>query len=407
MKLGTDCSGIGAPEEALNRLGINYDPVFACEIDKHARASYKAIHKAPQTFYEDLTKRKHEEVERLDLYVAGFPCQAFSIAGKRKGFEDIRGSVFFHVAEFIRVNRPKVFVLENVRGLISHDSGRTFQTIIEVLSGNGTCNGQISIPFYDDGLDYHINWQILNTKEHGVAQNRERVFIVGFEQPRSFSFPKPEPLKTKLKDILEEDVAKKYFLSEKKINYLLRTKETTFAVNSEILTKKTPELSRTIQANYFKSNRDNQYIKVKSATKQGFELAQEGDAVNYKFHTSETRRGRVGKQCAQALEAENMQGVILGYTRDEKGKVINRHEQRHANTLHSATGGGGNTDQFVKNQNTIRRLTPRECWRLQDFSEESFNKAQAVQSDTQLYKQAGNSMTVRVFYKLLKQIYEA
>ena len=102
-----------------------------------------------------------------------------------------------------------------------------------------------------------------------------------------------------------------------------------------------------------------------------------------------------------------MQGVILGYTRDEKGKVINRHEQRHANTLHSATGGGGNTDQFVKNQNTIRRLTPRECWRLQDFSEESFNKAQAVQSDTQLYKQAGNSMTVRVFYKLLKQIYEA
>ncbi len=403
MKLGTDCSGIGAPEEALNRLGINYDPVFACEIDKHARASYKAIHKAPKKFYEDLTKRKHKEVERLDLYVAGFPCQAFSIAGKRKGFDDIRGSVFFHVAEFIRVNRPKVFVLENVRGLISHDSGRTFQTIIEVLSGNGTCNGQISIPFYDDGLEYHISWQILNTKEHGVPQNRERVFIVGFEQPRSFSFPTPEPLKTKLKDILENDVAEKYFLSDKMIKYISKDRKG----NENLVTNRSIANTITCEVKKMQRSVQDNYIQIKSATKQGFELAQEGDAVNYKFHTSETRRGRVGKQCAQALEAENMQGVILGYTRDEKGKVINRHEQRHANTLHSATGGGGNTDQFVKNKNTIRRLTPRECWRLQDFSEESFDKAQAVQSDTQLYKQAGNSMTVRVFYKLLKQIYEA
>tara|TARA_R110000751_G_scaffold49596_6_gene110355 strand:+ start:631 stop:1743 length:1113 start_codon:yes stop_codon:yes gene_type:complete len=370
MKLGTDCSGIGAPEEALNRLGINYDPVFACEIDKHARASYKAIHKAPQTFYEDLTKRKHEEVERLDLYVAGFPCQAFSIAGKRKGFEDIRGSVFFHVAEFIRVNRPKVFVLENVRGLISHDSGRTFQTIIEVLSGNGTCNGQISIPFYDDGLDYHISWQILNTKEHGVPQNRERVFIVGFEQQRSFSFPKPEPLKTKLKDIIENDVAEKYFLSEETLKQIVKWKSFQNPLIDNLYGQDCEKYINCLTARGDgELHSGMKLIKVKSATKQGFELAQEGDAVNYKFHTIETRRGRVGKQCAQALEAENMQGVI--------------------------------------NQNTIRRLTPRECWRLQDFSEESFDKAQAVQSDTQLYKQAGNSMTVRVFYKLLKQIYEA
>ena len=172
MKLGTDFSGIGSPEMALKYLGIKHKSVFACEIDKYARKSFEQLHKA-NIFYEDITKRNHKEIEQLDLYVAGFPCQAFSMAGKRKGFDEARGTLFFNVAEFIKINQPKVFVLENVRGLLSHDKGRTFQTIVDILSnGGGTQNGQISLDMFDDGLGYHIYWQVLNTKHYGIPQYR-------------------------------------------------------------------------------------------------------------------------------------------------------------------------------------------------------------------------------------------
>jgi DNA (cytosine-5)-methyltransferase 1 len=158
LKVGTDFSGIGAPEMALKYLGINHESVFACEIDKYARQSFEQLHN-PTTFYNDISKRNHKEVKQLDLYVAGFPCQAFSIAGNRKGFDEARGTLFFDVAEFIQINKPKVFVLENVKGLLSHDKGRTFQTIVDILTnGGGTQNGQISLDVFDDGLGYHIYW---------------------------------------------------------------------------------------------------------------------------------------------------------------------------------------------------------------------------------------------------------
>jgi len=225
MKIGTDFSGIGAPEMALKYLGIDFESVFACEIDKYARKSFEQLH-APKTFYNDITTRNHLEIEQLDLYVAGFPCQSFSMAGKRKGFEETRGTLFFNVAEFIKENKPKCFVLENVKGLLSHDKGRTFQTIVDVLSnGGGTQNGQISLDVMDDGLGYHIYWKVLNTKNFGIPQNRERIFIVGFKDFREFTFPKEIPLELKLKDILEDEVNEKYYLSEKMIESFSNHKE--------------------------------------------------------------------------------------------------------------------------------------------------------------------------------------
>ena len=214
LKVGTDFSGIGAPEMALNNLAIDYEQVFSCEIDKYARQSYLAMHQAPGKFYNDITKRNHEEVEQLDLYIAGFPCQAFSIAGQRKGFDDVRGTLFFDVAEFIRINQPKMFILENVKGLLSHDNGRTYQTITDILTnGGGTLNSQISLDVFDDGLGYHCYAQVLNTKHYGIPQNRERIFIVGFKEFRDFNFPKKEPLKMKLKDMLQDNPESKYNLS--------------------------------------------------------------------------------------------------------------------------------------------------------------------------------------------------
>ena len=375
LKIGTDFSGIGAPEQAIKNLGYDFEMVFACEIDKHAARSYQEIHpEPPEIFYVDITKRDHAEVEPLDLYVAGFPCQSFSMAGKRKGWAtdengqptDKRGTLFFDVAKFIQVNQPKVFILENVKGLLSHERGKTYQTITDILTnGGGTLNGQMSLDVFDDGLGYHVYAQVLNSKHHGVAQNRERIFIVGFKDFRPFSFPKKEPLKKKLKDILETEVNEKYYLSENTVQKLFKNN-----------IKPDKDICETaIDAHYYKGFgiRGNKgrctvkVLKVKSATKDGYEIAQEGDSINFKNPNSKTRRGRVGKQISQTIEANNEVGVF--------------------------------TDK-------IRRLTPLECWRLQDFPDEAFYKAQAVTSDSQLYRQAGNSITVRVIQKLIKKIYE-
>ncbi len=158
IKVGTDFSGIGSPESALKRLDIPHDSIFACDIDKYARKSYNAIHPNADIIYDDITTRDFDEVPQLDLYAAGFPCQTFFIAGKKEGFDDVRGTLFFNVAEFIEHNQPECFILENVKGLLSHDKGRTFQTIIDLLSNaGGTVNGQLSLNTYDDGLIQLLN----------------------------------------------------------------------------------------------------------------------------------------------------------------------------------------------------------------------------------------------------------
>ena len=141
LKMGTWFTGIGAPEQAIKQLGVPHRNVMAAEWDKYATQTYLANF-TPEKMYGDVTKINPEEVDQLDLFVAGFPCQAFSLAGRRLGFEDVRGTLFFNTANFIKVNQPAMFVLENVKGLLSHDKpkgsksphGRTFSTIINLLS---------------------------------------------------------------------------------------------------------------------------------------------------------------------------------------------------------------------------------------------------------------------------------
>jgi DNA (cytosine-5)-methyltransferase 1 len=360
MKIGTDFSGIGSPEMALKLLGIEHEIEFACEIDKYARKSYEAIYGKPKRFYNDITKRDYSEVPQLDLYVAGFPCQAFSMAGKRLGFEEARGTLFFNVAEFIKENQPKMFILENVKGLLSHDNGKTFSTITSILSDNGgTINGQTQIPYFDDGLGYHIYHQVLNTKDFGIPQNRERIFIVGFKEFREFSFPAPFSLELRLKDILEDEVDDKYFLSDKMIETMIRHN---IESDKDIC-------NSALDSNYYKGfgvrgSKGRCTINVKSATSKGYEEATDGDSINYSVPNSKTRRGRVGKGVDQTLDTQCNQAI-------------------------------------VKEQ--IRRLTPLECWRLQAYPDDSFFKAQEVNSDTQLYKQAGNSISVNVMIKIIEK----
>jgi DNA (cytosine-5)-methyltransferase 1 len=372
LKVGTDFSGIGAPEMALNNLGIDYEQVFACEIDKHAKKSYLAIHGSPAKFYNDITQRNHKQVEQLDLYVAGFPCQAFSIAGQRKGFDDVRGTLFFDVAEFIRINQPKMFILENVKGLLSHDNGRTYQTITDILTnGGGTLNAQMSLDVFDDGLGYHCYAQVLNTKHYGIPQNRERIFIIGFKEFRDFSFPKKEPLKMRLKDMLQDNPKSKYIISDKWLNFILKQRKKRQSKNRFPLDVN--DVSDTITARYSKGGAEDGFIPVNDK----YFLSDKAVNYYYRNHEENQKKGN-------------------GFTfSPSDGDVI-------ASSI-TTREGSRMENNYIKSER-IRRLTPLECWRLQAFPDEAFYKANEVCSDTQLYKQAGNSISVNVIEKLLNKI---
>lgn len=373
LTVGTDFSGIGAPEQALKNLGIDFESVFACEIDKYAVQSYLAIHDEPKRFYNDITQRDHTEVEQLDLYVAGFPCQSFSIAGQRKGFDEARGTLFFDVAEFIRINQPKCFILENVKGLLSHDKGRTYQTITDILTnGGGTLNGQISIDLFDDGLGYHCIAQVLNTRDYGVPQNRERIFIVGFKDFRKFSFPIKEQLQLRLRDMLQDNPESKYIISEKWRKWIINHRKKRQSKNEFPL--KVDGISSTITARYFKGGAEDGFISVDDK----YYLSDKLIKYFKENHIKNQEKGNGFK-----FQPGDGNGVATSITTKEGARMENN---------------------FIESER-IRRLTPLECWRLQDFPDDAFFKAADVCSDTQLYKQAGNSITVAVIQKIIQKIY--
>ena len=359
LKVGSDFSGVGAFDQALKRIGINYKTIFACDMDKYARQTYIENYGEPKYYPENVYNREIPK-ESIDIYMTSPPCQAFSIAGKRKGESEKRGVLFYNSHEFILKNKPRYFIFENVKGLLSDDNGRTFQRWIDYLSKS--VNGQPVIFPHEESANYHVYYQVLNSKDYGVPQNRERIFIIGIrdDADNNFTFPPKEHLTKRLKDILEDDVDKKYFLSDAAIKSIILND------NNLQKSKVNPEVASALQTpgnacGVYKGMTAINVLKVKSATKRGFEIAKEGDSINFSQPNSETRRGRVGKKVAQTLETQCNQGII---------------------------------------QDRIRRLTPRECFRLQDFPD-SFKMPC---SDSQMYKQAGNSITVGVLEKIIKRL---
>lgn len=190
-------AGIGGIRRPFQKLGGTC--VFSSEIDKFAIKTYEA--NWGETPSGDITKIDACDIPNFDILLAGFPCQAFSIAGKRKGFSDTRGTMFFEVERILEYHKPKCFMLENVKGLLSHDKGNTFKTMKEIL---------------EKKLNYKIFYKVLNAKDFGVPQNRERIIIVGFKNKSiEFDFPEPTGIATKLGDILEKNVDDKYTISDK------------------------------------------------------------------------------------------------------------------------------------------------------------------------------------------------
>ncbi|SUN91441.1 type II DNA modification methyltransferase [Streptococcus pneumoniae] len=364
-------AGIGGFRIGMESAG--HECIGFCEIDKFARASYKAIHDTKgEIELHDITTVSDDTIRGIgsvDIICRGFPCQAFSIAGNRRGFEDTRGTLFFEIARFASILRPKYLFLENVKGLLNHENGVTFETIISTL----------------DELGYNVEWQVLNSKNFGVPQNRERVFIIGHSRKRGTR--RVFPLSGKNQSTSNQSVMKIGNINPSgngmngevyQADGLAPTLTTNKGEGQKIAIKsntikqfgvlqpnfyqcgvvyETDGIAPTIRA--YQGGNLEPKIRVKEATKQGYQEAEIGDSVNLSHPNSKTRRGRVGKQIANTLLTGESQGVVEPDFR-------------------------------------IRKLTPRECWRLQGFPDWAFDKAQEVNSNSQLYKQAGNSVTVNV-----------
>src|SRR5699024_1279251 len=319
-------SGIGGFRTGMEMNG--HECVAFCEIDKYARQSYKAIYDTEgEEDGNDITQVSNDDFRsfrgRADVITGGFPCQAFSIAGKRRGFEDTRGTLFFEIARAIKEIQPSYALLENVKGLFSHDKGRTFGTIIQAL----------------DELGYVVEWGLFNSKYWGVPQNRERVFILAtrkdiFRQPKLIELLNEQTeVNTKLIDVLEHNVDEKYFLSDEKITKLVsQLDENPKIKNGNVIqavgdrgahSYSIKDIAFTVPANAM-SDRGQHVVDglpIREATKKGYTVAEPGDSVNLQYPGSETRRGRVGQSVANTLEANSInQGVVINPL---KGKTIN------------------------------------------------------------------------------------
>lgn len=358
LRVGSDFSGVGAFNQSLMRLGVEFEEVFACDMDKYARDTFIHNYGEPKYYPTNVYDREIPS-QSLDIYMTSPPCQAFSSAGKRLGKEDKRGILFFNSHEFIQVNKPRFFIFENVRGLLSDDGGRTFQEWLNMLGGKSVNGVPVLFP-YEESVPYHLYWQVLNAKNHGVPQNRERVFLVGIrdDQDNKFQFPREEHLTKRLKDVLETYVDDKYFVTQKKIDYLKRSNDTGWGKH---FIEKPKDIAYCIDSSYYKQGRSATVIKTK---------------------------------CKRLNET-----ILKNNLPDGKPKAIDTYNKKVQDNAPTLTEPHHNTTRLWDGYK-IRRLTPRECFRLMDFPDTFTWKV----SDSQAYKQAGNSIVVNVLYKILKQL---
>lgn len=303
-------SGIGAFEKALDNLGIKYNLLAYCEIDKHASKSYSLIHGIPESKnLKDVTKIDILDIEdRVDLITYGFPCQDISNAGKQKGFIDENGNytrsgLFFEALRIIDDYKPKFAIAENVKALTSKKFSEEFKIVLESL----------------EEIGYNNYWQVLNAKDYGIPQNRERVFIVSIRKDidKGFKFPLPIPLDLKLKDLLDESVDESFYLSEKmQEKIIFQTKKTKTGIIELANLHKGGERGRVLSVNgncnclTSTDYKQPKQICVKEATKKGYTEATIGDSINLRQPNSKTRRGRVGKGVAQTLTTSCNQAVL-------------------------------------------------------------------------------------------------
>lgn len=356
-------AGIGGFREGLTMAG-DFVCRGHCEIDAKANQSYNALFDTRgEWFSDDIRKANPDNLPDFDLLCGGFPCQTFSIAGSRKGFGDPRGTLFFELARLAEARHPKYLLFENVPGLLSHDGGRTFAAILDTL----------------DRLGYGVEWQLLNSKDFGVPQSRKRVYIIGYLDARCRGkvFPFTDAAGTPLVQKHGGRQGERVYSTEG-VSCALQASSGGFASRTGLY--EIPGLP------------------IKSATKSGYQLAYPGDSIELSYATLNTRRGRVGKGIAHTLTTGGNQGV-LEPPRAVKNPIVSDPARNAARTrspeapMYTLT----TKDRHgITCGSRIRRLTPRECLRLQGWRDERIDKVLPLHSDSQLYKQAGNGVTVNV-----------
>ena len=390
-------AGIGGFRLGMESAG--HECVGFCEIDKFARKSYKAIHDTRgEIELHDITTVSDESIRRIgrvDIICGGFPCQAFSIAGARRGFEDTRGTLFFEIARFASILRPKLqlLFLENVKGLLNHDKGNTFKTIIGAL----------------DELGYDVEWQVLNSKNFGVPQNRERVFIVG--HLRGQCTRNIFPIGRESQSISSQSVVK-----------IGNVNPSGNGMNGEVY--QADGLAPTLTTN----KGEGQKIAIPVLTPDRAEKRQNGrrfktDGEPMFTLTAQDRHGVVVEneikkfgtiepnfnQSGVVYETDGIAPTIRAYQGGGlEPKIIQRGHGYNQGGEHdiapTLTSNSYHENNHLSDGYRIRKLTPRECWRLQGFPDWAFDKAQEVNSNSQLYKQAGNSVTVNVIEAIAREL---
>jgi DNA (cytosine-5)-methyltransferase 1 len=352
LRLGTSFSGIGAIEQALKRLNVDFEIMFAGDIDSNCKSAYFANY--------DITEdRWHSDIHdfnatpylgKIDLFVGGAPCQAFSLRGKHGGFEDTRGTLFREFARVVKECQPKVFIFENVKGMLSHDKGNTWEVIKNT---------------FEEYCDYQVYFQLLNSKDYGVPQSRDRIYCIGFKKETDFKYPAPVKLEKSVYDYLQDVIPDRYFLKEKGIQFITKS------INHN--------------KSYTQINGD-----VQLCQKRNQQFNWHGDFV---FHPFTSEKGQPSDfmdllyRVNDTEESYYTQGNLMKRTiyPDGLGNHIMRREA---------------VTQFDPQRGWYRKLTPRECLRLMGF-DDSFKQ---VVSDTESYRQSGNSIVVDVLIALLKQL---
>ena len=372
-----------------------HECVGFCEIDKFARASYEAIHDTRgEIELHDITAVSDESIRRIgrvDIICGGFPCQAFSITGNRRGFEDTRGTLFFEIARFASILRPRYLFLENVKGLLNHENGITFETIISTL----------------DELGYNVEWQVLNSKNFGVPQNRERVFIIGHLRggctrrifPLSRNGEEVDCKQQKIKKV--GNIRKK---GKSQSGDVVSTDSLALTLCSTT-TQKDPLKIAIPALTPERSEKRQNGRRFKSDGEPMFTLAAQdkhGILVAGKLPGNHDQNSRVYDPDGLSPTLSTMQGG------GQEPKIIQRGHGYNQGGEHditpTLTSNSCQENNHLSDGFRIRKLTPRECWRLQGFPDWAFDKAQEVNSNSQLYKQAGNSVTVNVIAAIAKKL---
>ena len=345
-------SGIGAFEQALKILGLKSKIVLACDNDQFVKKSFFANYEIEEkNWFNDIQEVNGTKFKnKIDLLVGGAPCQSFSMVGKRLGLKDNRGNLTLHFIKKINEIKPKVFIFENVRALLSVDNGDAWKIIYNKFRQTG----------------YTFYYETLNAKNFGIPQNRERLFVIGFRNNQNFSFPQPIKLKSTMQDYLEGQFDKKFYLPPKGVAFVTKNKN---------LKKKYTQVNG----------------KIALCQKRNQQFNWHGDFIQVK--KSDIKKYILSNKVKKYVLSTGTKGF---YSKPEIDLEIAR---PLVSTMHKMHRSG--VDNYISlKKGKIRKLTPRECLRLMGFP----NTFKQVVSDTQLYRQTGNSIVVNIIIALLKEM---